>query len=247
MIERKQSGETNIQVVSNSYGLAEDEDYDPNDPGNVATWYAFEADILPVFAAGNDGSETNTLNFYTRGPHVLGVAATEADQTVTDFFSRGRSPGYDGVTNYDREAAFENHRPFYSGDDPDGPLGVYRNGVAAKGGSVMSTLNPTHALQAAETDEAIFYGRLSGTSMACPDVAGCAMLVVDAYHEDHGEYPDAIDVLNTLKATAVEDVHDDYTAESVGAGFADVYAAVERAETNDLADFGEATIAPGGE
>lgn len=247
MIERKRSGEADVQVVSNSYGLAEDEDYDPRRPGNVATWYSFEADILPVYAAGNSGPETNTLNYYARGPHVLGVAATNADRTVTDFSSRGRSPNYDGETNYDREEAFENHLALYSGDDPDGPLGVYRNGVAAKGGSVMSTLNPAHPLQAIETDDETFYGRLSGTSMACPGVAGCATLVIDAYVENHGEYPDAIDVLNTLEAAAVEDVYDEYTAESVGAGFTDAYAAVERAENGDLAEFDDVSIAPGGE
>ena len=247
MIERKQSGETDIQVVSNSYGADEQDDYDPYDPGNVATWYSLEANILPVFAAGNSGPETNTLNYFTRGPHVLSVAATHADQTVADFSSRGRSPEFDGVTNYDREAAFENHQALYSGEDPDDPLGVYRNGVAAKGADVMSTLNPAHPLQGTEVDEELFYGLLSGTSMACPGVAGCATLVVDAYYETHGKYPDAIDVLNTLEATAREDVHDSYTAESVGAGFADVYAAVERAEADDLADFGETTVAPGGE
>ena len=64
---------------------------------------------------------------------------------------------------------------------------------------------------------------------------------MDAYYQNHGEYPDPIDVLNTLEAEA-EDVHDSYTVESIGAGFVDAYDAVKRAENGEWASFGEVKL-----
>ncbi|MEM4780098.1 MAG: S8 family serine peptidase [Halalkalicoccus sp.] len=252
MIARKRDGETDVQVVSNSYGLAEEADFDPDDPGNVATWHAYEAGILPVFSAGNSGPETNTLNYFVRAPHVLGVAANHTDKSVADFSSRGRSTAFDGETNYDRGTAFENLTAYYGGEEPEGPLGIYRNGIGAKGADVLSTLNPAHPLQATGDDDELFYGLLSGTSMSCPGVTGCATLLVDAHRASRGSTPDPIDVLNTLEAEAdleaIEDVEDPdgaevYSAENVGTGFVDALAAVSRAEAGDLAGFEEVTVA----
>lgn len=252
MIARKRADETDIQAVSNSYGGSTSGEFDPDDPGNVATWHAFEEDILPVFSAGNSGPETNTLNYFARGPHVLGVAATHTDQSVAEFSSRGRSEDFDGESNYDRETALDNLRDYHDGEDPDGPLGIYRNGIGAKGADVLSTLNPGHPLQATGDDNEIFYGLLSGTSMSCPGVAGCATLVIDAYRETGGSTPDAIDVLNTLEAEAdlgaIEDVDDPagasvYSAENIGTGHVDALAAVSRAENGDPAGFDEVEVA----
>lgn len=92
-------------VVSNSYGVARDVRYNPNDPVNVASWTAFTQGIVPVFAAGNDGPDADTLSRFAKAPHVLGVAATDDTQAVTDFSSRGRTPDEDRETNYDRRAA----------------------------------------------------------------------------------------------------------------------------------------------
>jgi serine protease AprX len=251
MIARKREGETDVQIVSNSYGASESEDFDPDDPGNVATWYAYEENILPVFSAGNDGSGTNTLNYFVRAPHVLGVAANHTDQSVTDFSSRGRSEEFDGETNYDREEAFENLSAYYSGEESEGALGIYRNGIGAKGAEVVSTLNPAHPLKAGEFEKT-WYGPLSGTSMSCPGVAGCATLFVDAFRETQDETPDSIDVLNTLEATAdldaIDDVEDPdgasvYSAENIGTGFVDALAAVERAERGQTARFNQVRVA----
>jgi serine protease AprX len=92
-------------VVSNSYGVARDVRYNPNDPVNVASLEAFTRGIVPVFAAGNDGPDADTLSRFAKAPHVLGVAATDDSQSVTDFSSRGRTPDEDRETNYDRRAA----------------------------------------------------------------------------------------------------------------------------------------------
>ncbi len=202
-----------------------------------------------MFSAGNSGPERGTLNQYATAPHVLGVGATHADQTVTDFSSRGRpQDGSWEQDNYDRHAAYENLAALHDGtpeNEIEGPLGIYRTGVAAKGGDVMSTLNPADPLNVADPDDKRYYGPMSGTSMSCPVTAGCATLVVDASLEAHGEAPDPIHVLTTLEATAVETVHDTYTAESVGAGYVDALTAVQRAESGELAGFDEVDLAPG--
>lgn len=250
LLRRQQEGEHDIQVVSNSYGPAEnDQPFVPDDPTNVATWHAHEAGILPVFSAGNSGPDRGTLNQYTKAPHVLGVAATDDEEAVADFSSRGRpQDGSYDADNYDRGIAYENLTARYEGvpeDEIDGPLGIYRNGVAAKGEDVMSTLNPADPLNVIEPDEELYYGLMSGTSMSCPVTAGCAALVYDAAIERDGAAPGPMDVLVTLEATADEQRRDSYTAESVGAGYVDALAAVERAEAGDLATFNEIDVAPG--
>jgi serine protease AprX len=97
-------------VVSNSYGVARDVRYNPNDPVNVASWAAFQRGILCVFAAGNDGPDADTLSRFAKAPHVLGVGATTDDKSVTDFSSRGRTPDEDRATIYDRWRALRNLR-----------------------------------------------------------------------------------------------------------------------------------------
>jgi serine protease AprX len=101
-------------VVSNSYGVARDIRYNPNDPLNVASWEAFSQGILPVFAAGNDGPDPDTLSRFAKAPHVLCVGATRDDKHVTGFSSRGRTPDEDRETNYDRKNALGNLGKFHA-------------------------------------------------------------------------------------------------------------------------------------
>ena len=352
VIARKRDGATDVQVVSNSYGTASGADFNPDDALNVATWAAFEENVLPVFSAGNAGPGTNTLNDYAKAPHVLGVAATRDDTSVTDFSSRGRTPSYDGETNYSRKKALDNLTEYRAADrtettvgsgsdsgtvgpttseyhewtapskagyveatlswtpsaedvdvylregSKDGPivasgaslnepeelsgavdggttyyfeirpfvnvaadydlqytayegitrnvdpLGIYRNGVGAPGNAVVSTMNPNDPLQGLNPDADPYYAAISGTSMSCPVVAGIATLVVDASRQSGHGTPDSIDVLNTVEATA-RDAREGYTPWNVGAGFVDALAAVERAETDDLATFGQVKLADG--
>ncbi|MFC4437114.1 MULTISPECIES: S8 family serine peptidase [Natrialbaceae] len=101
-------------VVSNSYGVARDMRYNPNDPVNVASWEAFRRDIVPVFAAGNDGPDPDTLSRFAKAPHVIGAAATRDDEHVTDFSARGRTPEEGRETNYDRRKALNNLEKFHA-------------------------------------------------------------------------------------------------------------------------------------
>ena len=249
LLTLQESGEHEIHLASNSYGAGPGE-FDPWDPLNVATWYAYEADVLVAFSAGNDGPENDTLGQRKQAPYVMNVAASHADQSITDFSSRGDTEG-----NHDRETAFENVIDLYSGDpedEIDGPLGLHRPSVTAKGADVMSTLNPAQPLWALEDDEELWYGLLSGTSMACPVAVGCTALAIDAFIERHGEVPDPIDVISTVEATADSEATDgledasgtaEYTTTNAGAGYVDALAAVRRAEDGDLATFDEIELA----
>ncbi|WP_255168450.1 S8 family peptidase [Natrononativus amylolyticus] len=248
LLSNQRSGDHDIHVASNSYGAGPG-DYDPYDPLNVAMWKCFEEGVLITFSAGNDGPDDDTLGQRKQAPYALSVAATHADQSITDFSSRGAEDG-----NHDRREALENLTDLYRGV-PEGELGTLelnRPSVAAKGNDVMSTLNPAQPLWALEDDDELYYGLMSGTSMANPVAAGCAALVIDAYYERHGEYPDPIDVITTLEATADAAAADgleesdgtaDYTAANAGAGYVDALAAVERAEDGELATFDEVDLA----
>ncbi|QCJ47895.1 S8 family serine peptidase [Haloprofundus sp. MHR1] len=226
------------QVVSNSYGASSTDDFDPNATLNVASWYAYQADILPVFAAGNSGPGYDTLNDYAKAPHVLGVAATDDQKGVTDFSSRGRDDG----SNYDRETALSNLATYYESGEASGPLGIYRTGVAAPGNEIVSTMSPDDPLGATTVgDGELYYASISGTSMACPHVSGIAALVVDAHVAAQGSRPTARELLATVEAEA-EDALSSYEPASAGAGFVDAYDAVERAEGGDLATLDETTL-----
>jgi serine protease AprX len=359
-----------VRLVSNSYGTSSGDDFDPDDPLNVATYAAFEQGILSVFSAGNAGEDNfgnrqfTRLNDYVKAPYVLGVAATDPSETVAGFSSRGRQRSED--PNYDRDLALQNflelqeqgepgpvatetydtfsasgttggaaavglvqttdtfrvveqsdsdydltldaHRieatltwepstpagpepnslefaledengnevtssggsGFSTTSDnerrlaanvepgtdqfsvtgwrgaaeydlqadiqvaelesgPEPPFGIYRPGVGAPGVSVMSTFNPGHALQALSPDDRPFYGRISGTSMSCPCVAGICALTFDAYETESGESPNPYEVIQFAEATATLDPDDDHTVVNIGEGFVDALAAVELA------------------
>lgn len=133
---------------------------------------------------------------------------------------------------------------YYEVPETDPPYGVYRPSVGTPGDFVMSTLAPTDPLQGygviqqnagaqADSAQEPYYGKLSGTSMSGPVLCGICALVYDAYFQNHGEWPDPMDVIVTVEATA-RDVLNEYTTWNIGAGFADAEAAVSLAERGTL-------------
>jgi serine protease AprX len=136
LLSRVRAGEVDVQVVSNSWGATGGPDFNPDDAVNVATWHAFQEGILPLFSAGNSGPDENTLNPYALAPHVLGVAATNDEKKVTDFSSRGRSPSYDGPTNYKRKKALDNLYEYHAADKTE---------TAVDSGSYSGTVDPANS------------------------------------------------------------------------------------------------------
>ncbi|AQL44646.1 peptidase S8/S53 subtilisin kexin sedolisin (plasmid) [Halorientalis sp. IM1011] len=238
MLANQRNG-ANYHLVTNSFGASGGGEYNPDGALQTATWEAFQADVLPVFSAGNSGPDTRTLNDFAKAPHVLAVAATDDERAVTDFSSRGRAA--DSGANYDRQTALSNLRTYYESGSADGPVGLYRNGVGAPGNMIDSTMSPLDPLQLTNADSDPWYARISGTSMSCPVVSGVVALVADAYYQTHGSHPSAIDLLNTVEATATE-ARTAYTPASMGAGFVDAPTAVDRAEADSLATFDDVTL-----
>ena len=243
LLSRVQSGATDVKIVSNSYGSSNGETFHPDQALNVATWHAYQAGLLPVFAAGNSGSDTNTLNQYAKAPHVLGVAATKDDKTVTDFSSRGRKQDSTNTPdNWDRKTALDNLTAYHDGSGSSGPYGIYRPGIGAPGNEIVSTMSPGDALQAeSPKDGRLWYATISGTSMATPMVAGIATLVVDAYRQNNSGDISPLELLNTLTAEA-DDAHSEYTPWNIGTGFVDAVGAVTRAENGNLGTYDDVSL-----
>lgn len=197
-----------IKVISNSWGT--NGDFDPTDPVNVATYAAYKAGIVNVFAAGNEGPSADTHNPYAQAPWVISVGAANKDRTLADFSSRGKTG---------ESASFTM---------PDGSRWTYVNQptLVATGVNIVSTRAVTGALPLLATSQdlalgaqAAFYSHMSGTSMATPHVAGIVALLFEA---NPGLTP--AEVKEILVDSA--DPMPGRAAFEVGAGHVDAYEAV---------------------
>lgn len=140
----------NVRVISNSWGSSGE--FAPYNPISLAAKRAYDAGIVVVFAAGNEGPDANTLNPYSASPCVISVAAGDKSGYLADFSSRGR-PG-DALVRPDITAP---------GVDISAARGT--TGVAAT--TVPDVDNPR-------------YATISGTSMATPHISGVVALMLEA-------------------------------------------------------------------
>lgn len=204
----------NIRVVNNSWGNIIP-GFDPNNPVNVATKAVHDAGIAVVFAAGNSGSATDTLNTYSVAPWVIGVAAGgdmsgvspehKTRIAVAGFSSRG-IPGDD----FYRPTLTA---PGYLVVSDRALTGAYTTGAQASTDPLL--IPPEHLAN---------YTAASGTSMAAPHVAGAIALMVQA---KPSLTPDVIKRVLINSATPMPDFGE-YAA---GAGYLNVKAAVETAQS----------------
>ncbi|HZF79547.1 MAG TPA: S8 family serine peptidase, partial [Rubrivivax sp.] len=140
----------NVRVISNSWGTTGE--FAPYNPISLAAKRAYDAGMVVVFAAGNEGPGANTLNPYSASPCVMSVAAGDKKGYLANFSSRGRA-GDSWV------------RP-----DVTAP-GVAISAARGITGAVATTLpdvdNPR-------------YSSISGTSMATPHISGVVALMLEA-------------------------------------------------------------------
>jgi serine protease AprX len=186
-----------IDVITNSWGGGDGNNFDPNNPVNQASYAAYKKGIVVTFAASNSGPDENTLNQYAVAPWVINVAAGTSTKGLADFSSRG-----------------------VAGDiikQPD---------ITAPGSGIISTRAVNTALPAigpvldpSHPDYHIYYASMSGTSMATPFVAGVVGLLLEVNPQLS---PDQVEQI--IKTTA--EAMPAYQTHQVGAGYIDVKAAV---------------------
>jgi serine protease AprX len=190
-----------IRAISNSWGTTGA--FSPDDPINVASRQAHDAGLVVVFAAGNAGPDTNTLNPYCVAPWVICVAAGHKDgQTLADFSSRG----IEGDPLY---------HPTITAPGVDIVAARATTGIFINAFFVVDVLN-------IGTD-AVYYAAASGTSMATPHVSGTVALMLEA---NPALTPDQIKSVLEGSASAMPG----YAEYQVGAGYLNAYGAVVAAQ-----------------
>ena len=193
-------GQYGIRVISNSWGTTGS--FSADDPINVASQAAHDAGLVVVFAAGNAGPTTDTLNPYCVAPWVICVAAGAKDgTTLADFSSRG-IPG-DAL-----------YHPTITAP------GVNIAAARATTGIVINTFFAVDLVRLGT--DAAWYAVASGTSMATPHVSGTAALMLEA---NPGLTPDQVKALLESSATPMSG----YALYEVGAGYLNAFDAVTQA------------------
>ena len=161
----KHRADWNIKVASNSWGSSF-RMFDPDEPINQATKAAHDAGVTVVFAAGNDTTEMS-INPYSVAPWVIGVGAGSLNHQRAAFSSGGIE--FDDSTLGSLPAGDDKHLSF-SGDR----IGLFHPSVSAPGVNIVSTGTTGAAVTALPGGTA----SASGTSMACPHVAGVVALLL---------------------------------------------------------------------
>jgi len=147
----------NIRAVSNSWGYEEQIDASFKDAVQEAIRrLVYDNNVIPVFAAGNDGENdhdgsTQTTSIYANVPGAVCVAASQRDGSgLADFSSRGKK---------------ENNETW-----PD---------IMAPGVGIWSAKDSTGKMGKTNTENP-YYIPASGTSMATPHIAGVVALLFQA-------------------------------------------------------------------
>lgn len=147
-----------IHVLNLSLGVSSAEDYRTN-PLNIAVERVWNAGIVVVAAAGNDGALPGTITKPGDDPLVVTAGASDDRTTV--------------AVNDDTLAAF-------SGAGPTASNGVAKPDVVAPGTSVVSVRAPGSTIDAAVPSARIgeHYFKGSGTSFSAALVSGAAAVVL---------------------------------------------------------------------
>lgn len=198
----------NIRIVSNSWGLTGG-DINLRNPIVMASLEAYNAGIISVFAAGNDGG-SDVMNPYSLPPWVLAVAAGSKTGALADFSSRGKAGD-----------------PFKHPDVTAPGVDIYATRTKTVGITALDPFpNPVNATWTP------FYTMMSGTSMATPHVSGAAALLLSA---NPALSPDQVmdALVQTVTPMPGSALHE------AGYGYLDVLAAFDasRAMTGNLAAF----------
>ena len=209
-----------IRIISNSWGSGGP--FDPDDPINIASKKAYDANIVVCFAAGNAGPGPDTDNPYAKAPWVIGVGAGTKEGGLAGFSSRG-------IPKEDRLADNDSNNDFDAPTIVAPGTGREFDSDASKfSARVVSTRSITNVVANGGPDDAEiplaflpFYTQIEGTSMATPFAAGVVALMLSA---DITLTPD--DVKQILRQTATP--MPGYEEFETGSGYVNAYAAVDK-------------------
>ena len=197
-----------IRVVNMSLG-AEVQSYYWNDPINQAIMRLWEAGVVVVSSAGNNG-EDEGVTVPGNNPYVITVGAATDNQTPLDFSD-------------DRVASFSSKGPTAEG--------FIKPEVVAYGSQIASKMDERYFIS--ELTSSMFgdhYTQISGTSQSSALVSGIAALIIA---NDPTISPD--DVKCRIMATARTANNGEtmtYSPFAQGAGLVNAYAAVKSTATN---------------
>jgi serine protease AprX len=205
----------NIRIISNSWGGQGA--YDPDDPISIASKLAHDRGIVVVFSAGNSGPGKDTMGPQSKSPYVISVAAGTKEGGLASFSSRGvpKSQRPAGDFNAPTITAPGAGREF---DSDSGKFTAAVVSARAKTNLVANGLTDDAELAPADLP---FYTQISGTSMAAPFIAGTVALMLSA---DPTLSPDAVKSILTQTASQTPG----YSEFETGAGYVNVYAAVDK-------------------
>jgi serine protease AprX len=208
----------NIRVISNSWGGQGA--FDPSSPIAIASKLAHDRGIVVLFAAGNSGPGKDTMSAEAKAPWVISVAAGTKEGGLASFSSRGvpKSDRPTGDFNAPTITAPGTGREFASDS------GRFTSDIVSTRSKTNVFANGEISAADAELAPADlpFYTEISGTSMATPFVAGTVALLLSV---DPTLTPDAVKAILTQTASQMPG----FSEYEVGAGYLNVYAAVDKA------------------
>ncbi|AFZ69088.1 S8 family serine peptidase [Deinococcus peraridilitoris] len=209
----------NVRIISNSWGTS-GSNFAPFNPISIASKRAYDFGMIVNFAAGNSGPRENTLNPYSASPCVISVGAGHAKNTLTATNPRVRKGVPGELANFSSRGI-----PGDQYHHPDIVLpGVNIVAARAISGPIV---DPYLGMDGTSPEP--MYSSISGTSMATPHMSGVTALML--------EVNPSLNLDGVLAAvTSTADPMFTVTGErrqlevwEVGAGYANAYAAVEKA------------------
>lgn len=216
----------NFRVISNSFGSGSDTMFTEfsshvGEPYNVASKALTDNGVIVVFAAGNGGPTDGKIggNFIT-APWVISVANGTKSGDLAGSSSPGRKdpnrvhPSQREEVNIGGVDYLWENRPTVTAPGTD-IIAVRATGSALAPLSALDDVN----LQPTELP---YYTYLTGTSMACPHIAGIIALMIEANHNIEWRAAKAV-----LQRTAIDDMNEAFYQR--GAGYVNAHAAVAAA------------------